>query len=150
MFQTSRCFSAENLSVGWILQVLQPHPHLVHIKSNCDYLVYYLFIHTLNLPESVFFSAVVIYWLSGPAGGAGSIRPAEVCSESPSGRPAVPALPPPAGLFAVQQPAVSAPSVTLQRGVQVCSTALIMDQCEARHDLAPGHKILLYTKDKKQ
>uniref|UniRef100_A0A3Q1JJH4 Uncharacterized protein n=1 Tax=Anabas testudineus TaxID=64144 RepID=A0A3Q1JJH4_ANATE len=29
-YETSRCFSAENiLSVGWILQVLQPHPHLL-------------------------------------------------------------------------------------------------------------------------
>lgn len=67
---------------------------------------------------------VVLPRLPGEAGGAGSVGPAGVPSESSSGRSAVPALSPPAGLPAVQQPALPAPPLQVQRGVQVCAAAL--------------------------
>lgn len=60
-----------------------------------------------------------LYGSPGPAGGPGPIRQARLLSESSTVRPLVPALSPPAGVPAAQQPAVAAPPLQLQGGVQV-------------------------------
>ncbi|XP_019202248.2 uncharacterized protein C12orf56 homolog isoform X2 [Oreochromis niloticus] len=116
---TSRCVSADNfLSVGWILRVLQPHPHLVKVSSDLTVSVRMIRItQTLTLSAP----AALLHWLPGPAGGADSDRLARLSPESCSVRPAVPAPPPSVGLSAVQQPAGSASALAFQRGVQVCS-----------------------------
>lgn len=69
-------------------------------------------------------SADVLRQSPGPAGGRGSVRPAGLPPRSLSVGAALPALSPPAGLPAVQQPARSAPQVSLQGGVQVCAQHL--------------------------
>lgn len=69
-------------------------------------------------------SVVVLPRLPGKSDGAGPVRPAGVSSESSSGGSAVPALSPPAGLPAVQQPALPAPPLKVQGGVQVRAAAL--------------------------
>lgn len=55
----------------------------------------------------------------GPAGGPGPVRQARLLPESCTVCPLVPALSPPAGMSAAQQPAGAAPPLQLQRGIQV-------------------------------
>lgn len=64
-------------------------------------------------------SAAALHPPPGPAAGSGSVGPDRVGSEPGGVRSVVPALSPPAGLSAVQQPAGSAPAAKLQRGIQV-------------------------------
>lgn len=124
-FQVSRHSSADNvLSVGWILGVLQPHPHLVTLSLPVAPLV------NKSVPNSCSASPVcppapvaALPRSPGAADGAGSVGPAGVPSGSGPGRPAVPALSPPAGLPAARQPALPAPPLPVQGGVQVCASA---------------------------
>lgn len=56
VFQTSRCFSAGSvLSVGWMLQALQPHPHLVIITTETRFtLCSPCNVHPVFLPQLSF------------------------------------------------------------------------------------------------